>query len=49
MRSGWRLRGRWSMNQACLLMDEPFGNIDAQTRIDLQRELLELWEQHGRP
>ena len=28
-----------------LLMDEPFGNIDAQTRIDLQRELLELWEQ----
>ena len=28
-----------------LLMDEPFGNIDAQTRLDLQRELLDLWEQ----
>ena len=27
-----------------LLMDEPFGNIDAQTRMDLQRELLDLWE-----
>ena len=28
-----------------LLMDEPFGNIDAQTRLDLQRELLDLWGQ----
>lgn len=30
---------------AVLLMDEPFGNIDAQTRLDLQQELLDLWEQ----
>ena len=28
-----------------LLMDEPFGNIDAQTRLELQQELLDLWEQ----
>ena len=27
-----------------LLMDEPFGNVDVQLKLQLQRELLSLWE-----
>jgi len=30
---------------AVMLMDEPFAALDCQTRMVLQRELLELWEQ----
>ncbi|MGB4138025.1 MAG: ABC transporter ATP-binding protein [Microbacterium sp.] len=31
-----------------LMMDEPFGALDAQTKERMQRELLELWEQDRR-
>jgi NitT/TauT family transport system ATP-binding protein len=33
-----------AVNPAILLMDEPFGSVDAQTRQLLQEELLELWQ-----
>jgi len=33
-----------AMDPSILLMDEPFGSVDAQTRNVLQEELLEIWK-----
>ena len=33
-------------NAQMLLMDEPFGSLDAQTKLVLQEELLRIWKDH---
>lgn len=36
-----------AMSPSILLMDEPFGAVDAKNRVILQELLLELWEKNG--
>ena len=38
----------YSMNPKVLIMDEPFGQLDAQTRYAMQEELLKMWENDKR-
>jgi NitT/TauT family transport system ATP-binding protein len=35
----------WIVNPRILLMDEPFGALDVQTRQIMENELLELWQE----
>jgi len=48
MRQRVALARTFALDSPVLLMDEPFGALDAQTKQQLQAVLLELWEQDRR-
>src|SRR3981189_771993 len=35
------------MNPQVILMDEPFGALDKQNRMDMQNELVGIWQKHA--
>jgi len=43
MRQRVALMRTLATNQSLLLLDEPFGALDSQTRLDMQQWLLQIW------
>ena len=48
MRQRVALMRTLATNHDVLLLDEPFGALDAQTRVEMQQWLLEVWRETGR-
>lgn len=48
MRQRAALLRTWIMGRSTLLLDEPFGALDALTRKELQNWLLRVWQEFGR-
>jgi len=48
MRQRAALMRTWLMGRSTLLLDEPFGALDALTRKELQNWLLRVWQESGR-
>ena len=44
MRQRVALARTWALDPAVLLMDEPFAALDVNTRVQVQRKFLDLWQ-----